>query len=129
MRRYAAKDWARLAMKFGLVLTDAQLWAAINNHIRDRAEEASAAVREKFDVATDRLDHARRSLSGQPDWAVLGVSFLGGLGVGIGLGMLFTPVSGRQARAAIRGSAADIGNKVSDFASGAARRTTGTDGD
>jgi YtxH-like protein len=113
-RRSNAKQWARLAMKFGLALTDAKLWSALNDQVRDRAEDWGDHVRDKYNVASDRLDDARGALRGETDWATPIASFLGGIGVGVAVGMLFAPVSGEEARAAIRDRARDVSSKVND---------------
>jgi gas vesicle protein len=127
---------ARLAMKLGLLFTDAKLWDAVNEQLRERADEVRDAVRERYDDTTDRLHEAGNALRGRSDWFSTTASFLGGIGIGVGLGILFAPVSGEEARAALRDKATDVRNKVSDFAAGASRYgssatagATGTDGD
>lgn len=129
MHRLGRKDWARVAMKAGLLLTDAKLWAAVNDQIRDRAGDMNSALRQKYDSAASRIDDARAALQGQNGWVAPLAGFLGGLGVGIGVGMLLTPISGDEARAALRDRAVDVKKKVSEFASGAMNRATGTEGD
>ncbi len=133
-RKTKAKKLARLAMKLGLLLTDAKLWDAVNDQLRERADEVREAVREKYDDTADRLYEARNALRGRSDWFATTASFLGGVGIGVGLGILFAPVSGEEARAALRDKATDVKNKVSDFAAGASRYgsatgATGTTGD
>jgi len=133
-RRSKAKNWARLAMKFGLLLTDAKIWESINDQLRDRADDMREAMREKYEDTSDRLYDARNALQGRNDWVTPTASFLGGIGIGVGLGILFAPVSGEQARAALRDKAVDVKNKVSEFAAGSSRygtpsTATGTDGD
>jgi hypothetical protein len=133
-RRSKAKNWARLAMKFGLLLTDAKIWESINEQLLERADDVRDAVRHKYEDTTDRLYEARNVLQGRSDWVTPTASFLGGVGIGVGLGILFAPVSGEEARAALRDKAVDVKNKVSEFAAGANRygtpsTATGTEGD
>jgi YtxH-like protein len=133
-RRSKAKNWARLAMKFGLLLTDAKIWDSVNEQLRDRADDVRDAMRHKYEDTTDRLYEARNALQGRSDWLPTTASFLGGIGIGVGLGILFAPVSGEEARAALRDKAVDVKNKVSEFAAGTSRygtpsAATGTDGD
>jgi gas vesicle protein len=121
-------------MKFGLLLTDAKIWESINGQLRDRADDMREAMREKYEDTTDRLYGARNALQGRNDWVTPTASFLGGIGIGVGLGILFAPVSGEEARAALRDKAVDVKNKVSEFAAGSSRygtpsTATGTDGD
>jgi hypothetical protein len=136
-RQSKAQQWLRFAMKFGLLLTDAKMWEAVNEQLRERAEDVKGAVRERYEDAADRIHGAHNALHGTRDWVTPTASFLGGIGIGVGLGILFAPVSGDEARAALRERAVDVKNRVSDFAAGASRfgspgtstPATGTDGD
>lgn len=115
-RRRDAKHWARFAMKIGLFLTDAKLWSAINRQLRQRTEDLSDSMRERYEDTTDRLDSAHAALFGESHWVGSTLCFLGGVGIGVGLGMLVAPVSGEQARSVIRDRAANVKSKVADFA-------------
>jgi hypothetical protein len=117
-RRRDAKHWARVAMKIGLFLTDAKLLSAINRQLRERTEDISDSMRERYEETTDRLDNAHAALLGESHWVGSTLCFFGGVGIGVGLGMLLAPVSGEQARSVIRDRAADVKSKVSDFAKG-----------
>jgi len=136
-RRRSPKQWARFAMKIGLFLTDAKLWSAINNQLRERAEDFTDSMRENYHESTDRLDNAQAALRGRRPWLGSTLGFLGGVGIGVGLGMLLAPVSGEEARSVIRDKAVDVKNKVSDFAAGSSgtsqfrssQVSTGTTGD
>jgi gas vesicle protein len=115
-RRRTAKQWARFAMKIGLFVTDAKLWSAINNQLRERAEDISDSMRDTYEETTNRLDNAQAALRGRTHWLGSTVGFLGGVGIGVGLGMLLAPVSGEEARSVIRDRAANVKSKVADFA-------------
>lgn len=133
-RRNKAQQWARLAMKAGLFLTDAKLWSAINEQMRERADDMGDTLRRTYRETTDRLDNAQAALRGEHHWFGSGLTFLGGVGLGIGIGMLLAPMSGEQARATIRDKAGDVRHRVSDFAGGGSRyrpvsSPTGTEGD
>jgi len=108
------------------------LWAAINDRVKERAEDVGDTMKQKFEETTDRLDDLRNAWQGNNDWVVPVMSFVGGVGVGVGVGMLFAPVSGREARAVLRDKAADVKSKVNDIAGGAGKfrpaRATGTEG-
>jgi hypothetical protein len=132
----SAKQWARFAMKIGLFITDAKLWSAINDQLHERAEDISESVRGGYKETSSRFDNAQAALRGQTHWFSPTLGFLGGIGIGVGLGMLLAPVSGEQARSVIRGKATDVKNKVTDFAAGTSAGTqfrstqpTGTTGD
>ena len=129
--RNNTKQWARLALKLGLLLTDAKLWASINDRVRDHAGDVGDFVNEKYSVAADRLDDARRSLRGETDWVAPLASFVGGIAVGVGIGILVAPVSGEEARATLRDRASgikdEIKDKVSNIGSCYGAEATGTD--
>ena len=116
MMRNSGKDWARLAMKFGLMLTDAKLWSMMNEQMRDRAEDVGDVVRRKYEDTTDRLEAAGNALRGRTDWFGRVTSLLAGVGVGVGIGLLLAPASGAETRAALRDKAEDVKNNVGDFA-------------
>jgi gas vesicle protein len=133
-RRNTAAKWARFALKVGLLLTDAKLWSSISNQLRDRASDLGDEVRNRYDDTMDRMQDASDALRGRNHGASSAVSFVGGLGIGLGLGIIFAPVSGEEARSAIRDKVVDMKNKMSDMAVRARERgvessRTGTLGD
>jgi gas vesicle protein len=144
-KRNTAKQWARLAMKFGLVLSDPKLWSTLNDQLKERANDVSDVVNDKYDMmrekyedAADRLSDASSALRGDSHWLAPTLSFIGGIGVGVGLGILFAPASGEEVRGAIRDKAFDVKNnvkkKVNEMTnryrtSGADAAFTGTEGD
>lgn len=105
LRKKQTKDWARLAMRAGLLLTDAKLWSAVQNQMRDRADDITDAINEKYEDATTRLSDASDALRGRsqwPSWA----SFLLGIGIGTGVGILVAPRSIEKVRDAFKQRAA-----------------------
>ena len=117
-RQSRAKDWGRAALKVGLLLTDAKLWSLINRQIRGRAEDWGDVARDRYEDAADRLHDAGRALRGDSDWVTPTLTFLGGVGIGVAVGMLFTPVTGEEARYRVREKFEDVKNKATDIASG-----------
>jgi gas vesicle protein len=133
-RESKAKQWVRFAMKCGLLLSDPKMWDAVNEQMKERSDDVRDAVKQKYEDTTDRLRDARNVLQGRSAWLTSTASFLGGVGLGVSLGILFAPVSGEEARAVLRNKAADVKNKVSDFTTGPTRygssaAATGTNGD
>jgi gas vesicle protein len=139
-KRSTAKQWARFAMKFGLVLSDPKLWSTLNDQLKDRADDVSNVIKDKYGVvrdqyeeAADRLSDAASTLRGDSQWLAPTLSFVGGIAVGVGLGILFAPVSGEEARSAIREKASNVRDKVSEmtnrYRTGGDAAFTGTDGD
>lgn len=97
-RNKRTKDWARLAMRAGLLLTDAKLWSVVQNQMRDRADDISEAINDKYEDASDRLSNASDALRGRSQWPSWG-TFLLGVGIGAGIGMLVAPPSIDKVRA------------------------------
>lgn len=133
-RESAATKWARFALKCGLVLTDAKLWSAVRDRLQDGAETAKDELKRTYDEGTDRLQEANRALQGRNNWMAPTLNFLGGIGLGVGLGVLFAPVSGEEARTVIRNKVVDIKQKMGGMAADAVgvhstSTATGTDGD
>lgn len=122
--RSGTKQWARLAMRIGLLLTDAKLWSLMSHKLQDRAEDMGDVLRDRYEDAADRLHDVRSSLRGETHWVAPTLSFLGGIGIGIGAGLLLAPMSGEETRAAIREKANDVSNKVNDIASGTRYRSS-----
>ncbi len=108
-----AKHWARIALKCGLLATDASVLAALRQFVREDGGEALRVTR--------RSDRTAIEIPTQREWAHVS-TLAGGIAIGFGLGMLLAPVSGSRARGAIRSAAVDVRNKVSDIADWAGRR-------
>lgn len=123
-RRPNKKNWFRFAMKLGLLATDASVLASIGRMLTERGD-SNEILRPRERLATDL-----RTKSGWSHTSTL----LVGVAIGVGVGMLFAPVSGEEARNVLRHRATDVKDKVSDAAawagqfgpSRAGRRSTGT---
>jgi len=132
-RRYSAKEWARLAMTFGLLVTDAEIWSAINDQFRQRADHLGDLIRHESD-RTIAVRNQRMGLRQNRDWMARITSLLAGMGVGIGVGVLLAPGSGNELRAALRNRVTAVKSNVGNVASGATQfrseaRPTGAVGD
>jgi YtxH-like protein len=130
--RNTARNWARMAMNLGLLLTDDKILGDMAERLTDRADDVSDAARRTYDDAADRLEGARTALRGESDWVAPILSFVGGIAVGAGLGILFAPKSGEMTRASLRDIANEAKNTVSYMAkhvdSTESMPATGTDG-
>ncbi len=125
--RGGVKDWARLALKLGLVLTDPKVRGAINDEVMDEVSgvkekiadkygDVSDIITNKYQQAADRLDAASDALQGRARWGGRALGFLVGVGVGAGLGLLLAPASGGETRQAIRDKVVDFENTAFDSA-------------
>jgi hypothetical protein len=136
--RKTARDWARMALDFGLFLTEPKVRAAAANQVRERVDNLKDNVSRRYDDAVERLEAAGVALRGDSHWTWRMISFLAGVGVGAGVGLLLAPASGKETREAILDKAVDVKNKVAESAAAATsgvRRSvtsmpsTGTQGD
>jgi YtxH-like protein len=109
--------WARFALKCGLLVTDAKLWSSINDQLRDRADDMGDVAKRTYDETTDRISHAQAALRGESRWPSHAINFLGGVGLGVGLGILLAPASGEQTRSAIRDKVVDLKSRAAEMAS------------
>jgi YtxH-like protein len=116
--RKTMKDWARLAARLGLLLTEPGVRAAIGDQMKDRVDDVTDTISSKYEDAVDRLEAIGAALQGRTTyWPSRAAGFLLGVGVGAGLGILLAPGSGTETREAIRGKAVDVKNKVVESAS------------
>ena len=115
-RRPTKKNWFRFALKLGLLATDAAVWTSIARMLNDRDEAT--------EVRKERL---ASTLTPTRGWSHSSTLFIG-LAIGVGVGMLFAPVSGEQARNTLRDTVSDFKDKVgmSGWEGPSARRSTGT---
>jgi gas vesicle protein len=114
--RNNARDWARLALKMGLLLTEPKVRAAVGEQLKNRVDQVTETIASKYEDAVDRLEAAGAGFQGRSYWPSRVVGFLLGVGVGAGLGILLAPASGSETREAIRGRAVDMKNKVVESA-------------
>src|SRR5260370_41310749 len=117
--RNTAKDWVRLAAKLGVLLTEPKVRAAIADRLKDRVDDVTETVANKYEDAVGRLESAAAALRGRSYWPSRVTGFLLGVGVGAGLGMLLAPASGSETRQAVRDKAVDVKNKAAESAASA----------
>ncbi len=118
-----AKDWVRLAAKLSLLFTEPKVRAAIGDRIKDSVDDVtdtvnskyadmSDSVASKYEDAVDRLTAAADAFQGKGHWPSRLTSFLIGVGVGAGLGILLAPASGSEIRGSVRDTAVGVTNKI-----------------
>jgi hypothetical protein len=122
-RRHSRTNWVRFFLKLGLLATDATVWASMNHLLSERNDADDAQRLRQKASATFAPRRGRSHFS----------TLLTGIGIGVGIGMLVAPVSGQEARSAIRDKASDVRDKWDDVAAWAGlgashmpRRSTGT---
>ena len=133
-KRYSPKELARLAMTFGLLVTDAEIWSAVDEQFRRRADDAGDRIRREFTPLSMQRASEHVQLRKNSDWVARVASLLAGVGVGISVGMFLAPTSGDEMRAALRSRVSAMKTNLGDMANRATRfgdevRSTGTAGD
>lgn len=114
------KNWFRFAMKLGLLATDATVLTSIARMLKEDHDPLRPRERLSEDLREKR------------GWSHASTLFVG-VAIGAAVGMLFAPVSGEEARQAIREKITDMRGKAGDVAAWAGRggpsmgqRSTGT---
>src|ERR1700756_5719349 len=110
-RSNSAKAWARLAMKAGLLATDAKFLSDLNEQLHEHAQDVGDVILRKTRVQS----------RGKRDWSTYLTSLLAGIGIGMTVGMLIAPSSGEEMRAAMRARVTGVKDSVSDMAARATR--------
>jgi hypothetical protein len=121
--RNTVKEWARLVARLGLLLTEPGVRATLGDQVKDRVDNMTDTIANKYEDAVERLEAAGAALQGRVTYRpsrVLG--FLLGVGAGAGLGILLAPGAGNETREAIRAKAIDVKNKVVESATMATGR-------
>lgn len=113
-RRPSRQNWFRFAMKLGLLATDAALWSSLARMLSEHGDGC--------DPLGPRQRLAMDLQSGR-GWS-RATTLLTGVGIGVGLGILFAPMTGEQVRLAIRDTASTVRNKMDDVADWAGRRSS-----
>ena len=92
-------------------------------------EQSDRATADLRDQARDRVGHitsrTREAIGVEPNHAIRdAVSFVAGVGLGIGVGLLFAPASGQETRELISEKMEEVGSKVRDSISEEVRRAS-----
>jgi len=109
-------------------------------YVLDQADNAAEDVRDRVydqvdrvsDQVSDITDRGRRAIYGEDHTLRNVLTFVAGVGVGLGAGMLLAPASGEETRNSMRDKVQDIGDKVRDqvrqrFSTNVGARPTGTE--
>jgi len=88
----------------------------VGNRVRSRMGDFRDSAADTFDDLAGRIGRVSDSLSGRRDYVSPIGSFLIGMGIGAGLGMLFAPASGEETRNRIMDQASDLKERVTQKA-------------
>lgn len=96
---------------------------SFTSDVRDRVADGVGRV---SDRVSDLRDQAADMYSGDDHTVRNVLTFVGGVGVGVGAALLFAPASGEEIRGQIGDKVQDIGDRVRERFS--TRTSTGTEG-
>ena len=108
------KKFLKMALGTGLMMVET---SRASKHVRDRMDDWGDSARDKYDDIVDRVGRVGDALSGRRNYGSHFGSFLVGVGIGAGLGLLFAPASGEETRNAIWDQASDMKDRVVSKAS------------
>jgi len=117
------KQILKLLLGTGMVLVDSDRRQRVRNRVddlrdvaRDKYEDLRDVARDKYDDAVDRVERLSDAIQGRQSHMGQIGGFLVGMGVGVGLGMLFAPASGEETRQTIRDQAGNLRDRVTQQA-------------
>jgi hypothetical protein len=97
-------QFLRILFGMGLMLTEPRQRRRIYNRVTDTLGDVADQASHGYEVAADRAERLYRSVRGEGHSGFVSAgSFLIGMGVGVGTGLLLAPTSGRETRANIAG--------------------------
>ena len=102
----------------------------------DQTDHVASDMRDRFSDGVDRASDRISDLRSQAEDLYQGedhtfrnvMTFVAGVGVGVGAAILFAPASGQEIRNSIGEKVQDIGDRVRDRFTSEAKNATGTEG-
>jgi hypothetical protein len=111
-----------------LIGTSLYLLDPVRGRIADRFSDISDRARHTYDDAVERVSDISDSIRGRFERPSRLKWMLFGMSVGVGVGLLLAPCTGREARESLSDRVHDIGGRVRDRFQSESERTTGTKG-
>ena len=109
MERETVDQFLRFLFGMGLLLTEPRQRRGIYDRVTDRLDDVTEQASRGYAAATDRVGRLYRTARGEDRGVLSGTaSFLIGVGIGAGAGVLFAPASGKKTRDTIAGKVRDF---------------------
>lgn len=111
-----------MLMGTGLYLLD-----PLRNRIADRLDDLSDRAQDTYDTAADRLGRASQVMRGADHRGLsTTAAVLIGMGIGVGVTLLFSPASGEETRSRLASKVHDFGERVRDRVGNPPQTASGT---
>jgi hypothetical protein len=123
MHRDTKNNLLKALLGTGLYLLD-----PVRDRLANRINDMSERAQDTYENAVDRVSGISDSIGGRFERPSRLKWMLIGTGVGVGLGMLLAPMTGREARESLSDRVQDISGRVRDRFQSDDMRATGTQG-
>lgn len=110
------KQILKLMFGAGLMLMDTDRREKVARKVRSRVDDWGETARDRYEDARDRVENISDAIRGRRHYGAPIGGFLVGMGIGVGLGMLFAPASGEETRSNIVEQATSFKDRVAEKA-------------
>jgi|HubBroStandDraft_6_1064221.scaffolds.fasta_scaffold177240_3 hypothetical protein len=124
MRKKNVGGLLRTLLQAGLYLVDQP--ESVARDVRDRVQSGISNAGDRFSDVGDSLSDMRDRLTGRDNTLRYALSFVAGIGLGVGVGILMAPDSGEETRRNVAEKFNDVSDRIRRKGSDALEYKTGT---